>query len=86
MKDFEGYARLYTNTSQIKILVVRNPEERFLSAYMDKIYSLKEFGRIGYHGKSVPTLDRVGAWNKLCLLKQSAFRIQAALHITDCDL
>lgn len=61
VKDFQGYEKLYTNTSQIKILIVRNPEERFFSAYMDKIYSLREFGRVGYKGKSVPSLDSVSA-------------------------
>lgn len=60
-KDFDLYARTYKNTSIVKIAVIREPANRLRSAYLDKIYKLHEFGRIGYKGKKVPTLNAVSA-------------------------
>ncbi|GMH39671.1 hypothetical protein BSKO_07569 [Bryopsis sp. KO-2023] len=58
-KNFTAYQEVMNDPSWIKLLVVREPASRVLSAYLDKILNLKEFGRIGYHGKEVPSFDYV---------------------------
>lgn len=53
------YLDVMTNPEWKKIGVLRDPEDRFISAYTNKILQKRELWRIGFKEKRIPSLDEV---------------------------
>lgn len=58
--NYDAYDGNFTDTTVVKIAVLRDPEKRFLSGYSDKILEKHQYGRIGLQKtKTIPSVEEV---------------------------